>query len=77
MSLDEDIITISDDETEETPPTKKVKTEEEIAATSGDSVKINGSGSKLKLTARKRMSSFTPKLNPTPCITLEEDENLT
>lgn len=72
MSADAEVITLSDEDTEEAPPAKKVKAEEQTS--NGDSVKINGNG-KLKLTARKRMSSFTPKLKPTPCITLEEDEN--
>ena len=60
--MDEEVITLSGDEVEE-PPAK-------ISKLSTDpSPHLNG-------TARKKMSSFTPKLHPIEVVTLEKPEEL-
>lgn len=56
--MEDEIVILSDDEIE--PKKAKLAPEE------------NGIAS-MKKTARKKMSSFTPKLTPTEIVTLEEE----
>lgn len=87
MSDEIEIIDLSDEESNNAPPSKRPKIENgsiKIENDENGSVKIeNGSNSSdenggspsvvHKKTARKKMSSFTPKLEPTETITLDEE----
>jgi len=68
MADEVEVIDLSDDEP--APPAKVPKLEN-----GGTTSTENGSSSNLKKTARKKMSSFTPKLNPTETITLDAEED--
>ena len=76
--MSEDIVILSDGEEAGEPPVKLAKIENTVSTNgdheNGDEQPSTSNGSSKK-TARKRMSSFTPKLFPTEVVDLDVDDD--